>query len=183
MTEPPIQTNPFWIVRTGRMILRPVSFDDLPDLVALKSDPLVSAIMLGGVRTPLQTAEELAEDIIFWGAHGVGTWAARHAETGAFLGYVGLHRRPDGRGIALRFAFVPAAQGRGYASEAAGAALRFGHEQGKLRRIIALARETNIASREVLGGIGMVACETYKRAGHTMIVYESVRAVEEEVGR
>ncbi|MCW3477599.1 GNAT family N-acetyltransferase [Limobrevibacterium gyesilva] len=167
--------NPTWIVRTGRLVMRPVGGGDLADLVALKADPQVFAVMLGGVRTPERAAEELAEDIMFWGAHGVGMWAVRDAVTEAFRGYVGMHQRPDGRGIALRFAFVAAAQGRGYGSEAAGAALRFGHERAGLARIIAVARESNIASRQVLGGIGMVECDAYLRDGYRVLVYESTR--------
>ena len=168
--------NPSWVVRTGRLIMRPVSWPDIDDLRALKSDPEVFAIMLGGVRTPAQVAEELAEDIAFWGAHGVGMWAVREIGSETFIGYVGLHDRPDGRGVALRFALVPAAQGRGYASEAAAAALRFGHEFGGLRRIIALARENNFGSRMVLGNIGMVERESLMRDGYRVIVYESVLA-------
>jgi RimJ/RimL family protein N-acetyltransferase len=184
VTEPmpsadPDPVNPSWIVRTGRMRLRPVSYADLADLVALKADPLVYAVMLGGVRTTAETAAELAEDIVFWGRHGVGIWAARAIESGRFLGQVGLHHRRDGHGIALRFAFAAATHGRGYASEAAGAALRFGHERAGLHRIVALARETNIASREVLGGIGMVVCDSFQRDGHRMLVYESVRPAAE----
>jgi RimJ/RimL family protein N-acetyltransferase len=166
--------NPSWVVRTGRLIMRPVSWNDLDDLRALKSDPEVFAIMLGGVRTPARVADELAEDIAFWGAHGAGMWSVREIGSEKFIGYVGLHERPDGRGIALRFALVPAAQGRGYASEAAAAALRFGHEPGRLRRIIALARENNFASRMVLGNIGMVECDSMLRDGYRVIVYESV---------
>lgn len=166
--------NVSWVMRTGRLVMRPVAYGDLPDLVALKADPTVYALMLGGVRTPAQTADDLAEDIIFWGAHGVGLWAVRDAMTEAFLGVTGLHLRGDGRGMALRMAFAAAAHGRGYASEAAGAALRFGHERAGLRRIIGVARETNIGSRMVLGAIGMVQCEVYERDGYRVIVYESV---------
>jgi RimJ/RimL family protein N-acetyltransferase len=161
-------------LRTGRLWLRPVGYADLPDLVRLKADPLVFAVMLGGVRTPEQTARELAEDIGFWGQHGVGMWTVRTAQDEAFLGLVGLHGRPDGRGIALRFALHAAAQGRGYASEAAGAALRFAHERAGLARVVAVARASNIGSRQVLGGIGMVLCETYLRDGDEVLVYESV---------
>ena len=125
--------------------MRPVSSDDLSDLRVLKSDPEVFAVMLGGVRTPARVVEELAEDIAFWGAHGFGMWSARQIGTELFVGYVGLHDRPDGRGIALRFALKPAAQGRGYAGEAAAAALRFGHERAGLGRIVALVRESNFA--------------------------------------
>ena len=167
--------SPYWVVRTGRLVLSPVSFADLADLTSLKSDPRVFAIMLGGVRTPERTAEELAEDITFWGAHGVGMWAARDANAGTFLGYVGMHDRPDHGAIALRFAFVTNSQGRGYASEAAGAVLRFAHDQAGLTRVIAVARASNIGSRQVLGAIGMTECRAFDRDGERVLVYESQR--------
>jgi RimJ/RimL family protein N-acetyltransferase len=109
--------------------------------------------MLGGVRTPAQATAELAEDIAFWGAQGVGMWAVR--ENDRFEGLVGLMPRQDGRGVALRFAFWPDGRGRGLAREAATAALRFAHERAGLPRVIAVAREDNIASRNLLGAIGM----------------------------
>jgi RimJ/RimL family protein N-acetyltransferase len=169
--------NPAWVVRTARLSLLPVSWADLPDLVALKADPRVFAIMLGGVRTPTRTAEELAEEIAFWGRHGCGIWAVRAADPGRFLGITGFMERPDGRGISLRFAFWPEAQGQGLAREAAAAALRFGHDRAGIERIVAVARETNFASRTVLGGIGMSECERFEREGYEMVVYESFRGL------
>jgi RimJ/RimL family protein N-acetyltransferase len=166
--------NPTWIVRTARLVLTPVGGADLPDLRAIKSDPRVFAVMLGGVRTPVQAAEELADEVVAWGANGFGMWAIRESATGRFVGISGLERRPDGRGVALRFALWPEAQGRGMAREAAGAALRFGHQQAGLRRIVAVARENNAASRMVLGGIGMTECGSFVRLGYRMVLYESV---------
>ena len=167
--------NPTWIVRTGRLMLRPVSGVDLPGLAALKADPRVFAVMLGGVRGRARAVEELAEDIAFWGRHGVGMWVVRHRVSGMFLGIAGFMERPDGRGIGLRFALVVTEQGHGYASEAAGAALRFGHERARIGRVVAVAREDNIGSREVLGAIGMRECDAFIRAGVPMLVFESVR--------
>jgi RimJ/RimL family protein N-acetyltransferase len=167
--------NPYWVIRTGRLVLRPVQPADLPALAALKADPRVFAIMLGGVRGRAKAAEELAADIAAWAAHGYGSWAVRHRQNDAFLGLTALQERPDGRGVAVRFAFRPDLQGRGYAREAAGAALMFGHEQADLRRIVAVARESNYGSRLVLGGIGMQACEHFRRNGEPMVTYESVR--------
>ncbi|HTW71000.1 MAG TPA: GNAT family N-acetyltransferase, partial [Acetobacteraceae bacterium] len=66
--------------------------------------------------------------------------------------------------------------GRGLAREAAGAALRFGHQEAGLARIIAVARAGNFASRMVLGGIGMRECETFVQKGWTMVQYESVQS-------
>lgn len=165
--------NPAWIVRTARLEMVPVSWADLPDLSALKADPRVFAVMLGGVRTTARAAEELAEDIAFWGARGCGIWSVR--AHGAFVGITGFMQRPDDRGVALRFALWPEAHGRGLAREAAGAALRFGHDRAGLSRIVAVARETNIASRTVLGGIGMIQTEIFLQGGHRTVLYESVR--------
>ncbi len=165
--------NPLWVVRTARLVLTPVGGADFAELCAIKSDPRVFAVMLGGVRSLQQTAEELADDIADWGANGFGMWAIR--ESGRFLGITGLERRPDGRGIALRFALWPEAQGRGLAREAAGAALRFGHQQAGLPRIVAVAREDNFASRTVLGGIGMTECGRFAQLGYRMVMYQSAQ--------
>ena len=165
--------NPAWVAHTGRLALTPIQASDLSDIAALKADPRSFAILLGGVRSPQRAREELADDIRFWGAHGFGMWTARLATDGGFVGLVGLMGRTDGLGIALRFALRADRHGRGYASEAAGAALRFGHGRG-LRRIVAVAREDNTGSRGVLGGIGMRLVRRWERNGVPMLLYESL---------
>jgi RimJ/RimL family protein N-acetyltransferase len=166
--------NPAWILRTARLVLTPVGGADLADLRALSADPRVFAVMLGGVRNYAQTAEDLARHVVAWGKHGFGIWAIREAEQSRFVGITGLEQRADGRGVALRFALWPEAQGRGLAREAAWSALRFGHEKAGLTRVIAVARESNFGSRTVLGNIGMHEVETFEQRGETMILYESL---------
>ncbi len=166
--------TPAWVIRTGRLLLSPVGWQDLPDLCALKGDPLVFGQMLGGVRSPVQVAEELAQEAAFWPAHGVGMWLARDAPGQPAFGLTGVHERPDGRGMGLRFAFRPEVRGRGLAREAAGAALRFAHDQAGLRRVVAVTRDSNFSSRVLLGAIGMRPCATFERDGHPMLVFESV---------
>ena len=164
------------VLGTGRLVLRPVAGADLPALIALKADPRVFAVMLGGVRLPQQTMAELAEDIAFWAREGVGMWSARRRTDGRFVGIAGIMARPDGLGPALRFALWPEARGQGLAREAAGAALRFAHEEAGLPRIVAVARADNVASRLVLGGIGMRETGAFTRDGYEMLVYRSERA-------
>ena len=166
--------NPAWIVRTGRLVMTPISYGDKADVQGIKADPMVFAMMLGGVRSPRQASDELADEMAFWARRGFGIWTVRGRERGEFLGLTGLMERADGRGIALRFAFTLDARGRGLAREAAGAALRFAHERAGLERIVAVAKETNFDSRTVLGGIGMVECDTFMRDGERMLVYESL---------
>ncbi|HEX7389603.1 MAG TPA: GNAT family N-acetyltransferase [Acidiphilium sp.] len=167
-------SNPAWCIATARLRLEPAGWSDLADLVALKTDPRAFAMMLGGVRTPERAAEELAGEVAAWGANGYGIWVVRGLNTGNFVGITGLEARADGRGIALRFSLWPEMRGAGLAREAAGAALRYGHDRAGLGRIVAVARADNFASRTVLGAIGMVECEDFVRGEVPMLVYESV---------
>lgn len=160
------------VLRTARLELRPVGWSDLAEVSALKRDPRVFAQMLGGVRTPAQATADMAEDVAFWGENGIGIFGIR--ERGVFRGITGFHRRPDGRGIGLRFAIQSAAHGRGLAREAAGTALRFAHDEG-WPRIVAVCRADNRQSRIVLGSIGMTQTATFDRDGNGMLVYESLR--------
>lgn len=166
--------NPAWILRTGRLLMTPVQWTDLRDLQAIKADPGVFAIMLGGVRSAPRTALELEQEIQLWGARGFGVWAVRPLAGGPFLGLTGFMVRADGRGIALRFAFWPKSQGRGIAREAAGAALNYGHDRAGIDRIVAVSREANVGSRMVLGSIGMREYEHFIRDNTQMVSYESL---------
>lgn len=163
------------IVRTARLMLLPVGLENLPELIRLKADPAVFELMLHGIRTPERTREELEDDIEFWQVRGYGTWAVHLTAEERFLGIAGLMERPDGRGIALRYALWPADRGRGYAREAAAAALAFGHRAG-LPRIIAVAWAENVASRLVLADLGMRECDAFMNRGRRMLVYESLAA-------
>lgn len=161
-------------ITTPRLSLLPPGPEHLPDLIRLKADESVFGYMLHGTRTAERTREELEDDIDFWQVRGYGTWSVFERPSGEFLGIAGLMERPDGRGIAVRFALWPACRGKGYAREAARASLDFGHATG-LHRIIGVARESNHASRAVLSDIGMRECERYEHRGHEMLVFESLR--------
>lgn len=162
-----------WTLETARMRMTPVGYWDLPDLARLKADPRAYALMLGGVRSAVQAAEDLAQDIQDWGRYGYGMWAVR-AKRGKFLGITALMHRPDGRGVALRFAFLPDVRGVGLAGEAASAALIYAQDIARLKQVIAVAREDNAASRQVLSSIGMSQIGEFMRDGNLMLVYQSL---------
>ncbi len=159
-------------LQTARLILRPVNWPDMEDMARLKADVGAFGCMLGGVRGRARAEAEMAEDVAFWAERGVGIFSI--FEQGRFVGMTGVHERPDGRGLGLRIALFPWASGRGIAREAAGAALNFVLDQG-VERVVAVAREDNLPSRIVLGGIGMAQVEQFERDGHVMLVYERRR--------
>lgn len=161
---------------TQRLSLLPPGPEHLEELIRLKADERVFGFMMHGVRTPQRTVEELEDDMDFWQVRGYGIWSVFLRETGGFLGMVGLMERSDGRGVALRYALWPECRGHGYAREAAAAALAFGHRAG-VPRIIAVARETNTASRSVMSDIGMTECGEFLNKGHRMVVFESMAPI------
>lgn len=163
-------------LRTARLVLEPVSWRDMNEIAHLKADGGAFGMMLGGVRNRHQAEQEMADDMAFWAKHRTGMFTIR--ENGRLVGVTGVHERPDGRGMALRFAIFPWAAGRGLAREAAAAALRQAHAAG-FSRIIAVARDSNIASRKVLGGIGMHVTERFLRDGQDVLVFESTVAPQE----
>jgi RimJ/RimL family protein N-acetyltransferase len=163
------------VITTPRLSMLPPSPEQLPELIRLKGDESVFGYMLHGIRSPERTREELEDDMDFWQVRGYGTWSVFLRESGQFLGICGLMERPDGRGIALRYALWPETRGFGYAREAARAALDFGHAAG-LSRIIAVARDTNLSSQAVMRDIGMKQAGEFMNRGHRMVVFDSVVA-------
>ena len=161
-------------ITTQRLSLLPPSPEQLPELIRLKGDERVFGWMLHGVRSAQRVREELEDDTDFWQVRGYGTGSVFLRESGEFLGIAGLMERPDGRGVALRYALWPECRGQGYAREAARAALDFGHAAG-VSRIIGIARAENTASRAVLTDIGMREAEHYTYQGHPMVLHESLR--------
>lgn len=164
-----------WQVTTARLHMTPVALRDFRDLAALKAHPRAFGQMLGGVRSRAEASDELARDIQCWGANGYGMWTVRARDGGKFLGTAGLMQRPDGRGIALRFAFWPKARGAGIAREAASATLFYAHDKAGLQRVVAVAREDNFASRTILGTVGMTEVGRFERLDVLLLIYQSIR--------
>ncbi|MGQ4488645.1 GNAT family N-acetyltransferase [Streptomyces sp. SAS_281] len=74
---------------------------------------------------------------------------------GVVIGGIGFHGAPDDRGsVTIGYGLVESARGRGYASEALRALLRFAREQG-VSRVRGDADTGNIPSQHVMTAAGM----------------------------
>ena len=92
--------------------------------------------------------------------YGYGRWAV-HSKTGpgplakGFIGWCGLKKRPEVNEIDLGYRFMKEYWGKGFASEAAAASLRYGFEKLGIKRIVGRALPQNLASLRVLEKCGM----------------------------
>ena len=89
MNEP--RESPWDRRETGRLILSRPRAADLPDLVAMHTDPEVMAT-LGGLRSPDELDAMHQRLLTTWERDGFGWWVARNRADGRFVGRGGLRR-------------------------------------------------------------------------------------------
>jgi len=117
------------VLHSKRLRLRAPTLDDFPRSLALWCDPLVTRFIGGRPHTKEEVWGRLLKYIGHWNGLGYGYWAVETIDTGAYVGEVGFgdYRRdivPTFDGIPeMGWVLVPAAHGRGLATEAGMAAL------------------------------------------------------------
>lgn len=132
--------------RTERLWLdRPVP-GDLADLHRIHADPASwSHFPQGRHLDVTRTQETLDRSELAW-AHGLGTWCVRDSADGQVIGMAGC-AVPEGEPWwNLYYRFDTSVRGRGYATEAADAALAAAHDVDPDRPVLAYLLEINIAS-------------------------------------
>lgn len=151
-------------LETKRLYIRPFRREDADELHEIFGDSRVMERIPGGPSPTLQeTKGRLAKIIKHQEKNGFSLWALIDQEKGNLIGNCGLIL-VEGRGPDVELSYDIAYEfwGRGFATEAARECLRFGFENLKLDRIIALTYFDHIASRRVMEKIGMV----YEKTGH-----------------
>lgn len=85
-----------------------------------------------------------------WKQHGYGHWAVVTPQDGRVVGWNGLEYLSELDEVEVAYLLSRRVWGRGYATEAAAAAVRFGFEKAGLQSIIGLVHPENLASIRVL---------------------------------
>jgi RimJ/RimL family protein N-acetyltransferase len=158
---------------TPRLRLRPFGDADLPGFIDIYANP-VTAHFLGGLCNDEDAWRRMATMVGHVALRGYGPWAVEEQTTGVFVGYCGPwnpHGWPE-REIAwtLRSAF----HGRGYATEAARAALAFAYEILNWDTAVSCIALDNADSIRVAERLGAVReCTTHNR-GFQIGIYRHV---------
>lgn len=154
-TTPSLEPSP---LVTDRLILRPWQASDRAAFAAMSADPEVMAHLLA-FASPQAVDDWIARQQAHLAAHGFCLWALESRETSEFMGAAGLLR------IGYDAHFTPAVEvgwrlarrfwGKGYAPEAARAAIHFGFDRHGLAEIVANTAPHNYNSRRVMEKLGM----------------------------
>jgi len=146
------------MLQTNRLILRQWNDEDLIPFAQLNADPVVMEYFPATLSTV--ESDDLANTIrSLIEQRGWGLWAVEAPGRAAFIGFVGLHIPADDLPcspcVEIDWRLATAHWGKGYASEAADAAL--GHAFGELglEAVVSFTAAINKRSEAVMQNIGM----------------------------
>jgi len=130
-------------------------------------------ILAGLIVFPFDQAKQVLEKAILpqYALYNHGRWAVHSKPALEFIGWCGLKLIP-GNEIDLGYRFKQSVWGKGFATEAAYACLKYGFEVLNLRKIIGRAMPANMASQRVLEKIGMQFTTEEEVEGHPARTYE-----------
>ncbi len=145
-----------FIFQTPRLILRQITIDDAPLILALNSDPEIVKYVHEPTLKTVEQAQEIITGIILpQYKNNLGRWAIIIKDSNDFIGWCGLKYRPEKDEIDLGYRLMQKAWGKGFASEAAAKTLEYGFNSLNLQLITGRAHMENTASIKVLEKIGM----------------------------
>jgi RimJ/RimL family protein N-acetyltransferase len=146
------------MIETDRLILRRWRPEDFPAFAAMNADPRVCEFFVSTLNE--EEAKAFAHRIEqHFSTYGFGLWAAEVKGGAPCAGYVGLsvpqfdaHFTPC---VEIGWRLAQEHWGKGYATEGAKAALRYGFDTLKLQQIVSFTVPDNVRSRAVMEKIGM----------------------------
>jgi ribosomal-protein-alanine N-acetyltransferase len=143
-------------IETSRLLFRKFAPGDLNDLAAIRYDPDVMKYIGSGRPESIAEVQVVLDKLIaHWDEHGFGRWALIDKRTGSLIGWGGLSGLENTGDMEIGYGLGKAHWGKGLATEAATALLKYGFEQLGLDRIVAVTWPGNIASQRVLAKLGM----------------------------
>jgi RimJ/RimL family protein N-acetyltransferase len=143
------------VLETARLTLREHRLEDFPALLAMWRDPAVTRFIGGKPRPAEEVWTKFLRVAGLWAHLGYGYWIAVERSSGAIVGEIGLadfkrEITPPNKGEPeLGYAFVSAAHGKGYASEAARAVVAWGDHHLSEERMSCIVSPLNAPSLRV----------------------------------
>jgi [ribosomal protein S5]-alanine N-acetyltransferase len=158
------------VAETRRLIIRHFTINDAEAMVAIFGDAIVMRFSDDGVQSPEFARVWVANMMDYYSIWGFGMWAIVQKETQGVIGYAGVSRfagrcGPDEAELGFRLARPY--WGRGYATEASGAACEYGLGELLLPRIVAIIDPDNVSSIRVAKKIGMTFESEVMLPGYT----------------
>ncbi|MEP6900148.1 MAG: GNAT family N-acetyltransferase [Actinomycetota bacterium] len=142
-------------IETERLLLRTYKSDEMERVYELSSDRDVTRHFPPYFKLDKEDVlASLPRRLYRWKTQGFGQLGVFDKYSENLIGYSGFQYLDNTEIVEIYYGFFKMHWGKGFATEAARALLRFGFEQVKLSRIAAVTHPENIQSQKVLQKIG-----------------------------
>ena len=143
-------------IETERLLLRMYQAEELESVYNIITDKNVTKFFPAYYSVEkADVLNSLPRRIKRWQNYGFGQLGVFDKSDEKLIGYCGLQPLDDREEIEIYYGFYKNFWGRGLASKAARAFLRFGIEHAKLPEIVAVTHPENVVSQKVLLKLGM----------------------------
>jgi RimJ/RimL family protein N-acetyltransferase len=160
------------IIKTTHLALCPLVPDNSSTLHQIYLSEGVLQYFPNPVPPPVEKVQRFIDrQALHWQKHGYGNWGIKVGSGDEIVGWAGLQYVPELDETEVGFLFDRPYWGKGYATEAASASLRYGFVQINLDHIIALVHPKNIASQRVIQKCGLKYIETITLWGIDLLRY------------
>ncbi|MGY3132860.1 RimJ/RimL family protein N-acetyltransferase [Bradyrhizobium sp. USDA 4501] len=147
------------VIETARLILRPWRASDIAANTRMLSDPETARFITPDhqpVTSELKGWRNAAVISGHWALHGFGMFAVEEKSSSRCIGRVGPYYPPEWPGFEVGWGIAKEYRGKGYAVEAARAAIDFVFANFTVDRIIHCIDPANAASQAVARRLGAV---------------------------
>lgn len=163
-------------IRTDRLILRQFQLGDVEVLHRIYQTDGVLHYFPNPTPPSLERVERfIAKQNEHWEQYGYGNWGVLPKGIDEIIGWAGLQFLPELGETEVGFLLDRPFWGRGYATEAAQASLRFGFERCNLDQVIALVHPENLASQRVIDKCALKYMDTVSLWGAELRRYRIAR--------
>jgi RimJ/RimL family protein N-acetyltransferase len=160
------------ICETDRLVLRRYTLDDAAGALPIYSDPEVMRWLGTGTTKTIDTIEQMRQAMTdrwfprYEKTPDFGHFATVLKSTNQIVGTTLLKDLDGSADIEVGWHFARFAWGNGYATEAAGGAMRYGFDEVGLKQIVAVVHPTNERSKAVCRRAGLAPAG--KRVAYTL---------------
>jgi RimJ/RimL family protein N-acetyltransferase len=161
------------ICETERLVIRPLSLDDVPALTEILSDPEVLKHSVRGVCDGAATRKFIEWCLDCYDSHGVGPWALIDKKDSALIGFcgVGPEMVADVEEINLGYRLATRYWNRGLASEAAKAVLNYAFGRKLFNSVVVIIEPEHVASLRVAEKAGFSRFDALEFHGRPVRLY------------
>ena len=166
------------VIETERLILRPWRASDIASNTRMLSDPATARFI-----TPDHKA--VTEELIgwrnaavisgHWALHGFGMFAVEEKSSGQYVGRVGPWYPPNWPGFEVGWGIAKELRGKGYAVEAARAAIGWVFSTFEIDHVIHCINPENPASQAVARKLGAAIERQARLSGDTVDIWVTRR--------